>query len=65
MAKKQGFRWGFEWGKVASGGLMLLVGGSITLVGWLAGWISVWAVILAVAGFFTMINGLMGEDGVW
>lgn len=65
MAKKNGFRWGFQWGKVASGGAMFLIGGGITLAGWFAGVISVWAVILAVVGFFTMINGLMGEDGVW
>lgn len=49
MGKK---RWGFQWGKVASGGGMFLVGGGITLVGWFAGVISVWAVILAVVGFF-------------
>ena len=65
MAKKKGFRWGFEWGKVASGALMLLAGGGITLAGWFAGRIFIWAAILAVVGFFTMINGLMGEDGVW
>jgi hypothetical protein len=44
---------------------MFLVGGGITLAGWFAGVISVWAVILAVVGFFTLLNGLMGEDGVW
>lgn len=65
MSKKKGFRWGFEWGKVAAGGGMFLVGGGITFAGWLAGVISIWAVILAVVGFFTMLNGLMGEDGVW
>jgi hypothetical protein len=65
MAKKKGFRWGFEWGKVASGGLMMLTGGGITLVGFFLGWFSVWAVVLLIAGFFTAINGLMGEDGVW
>jgi len=65
MAKKKRFRWGFEWGKVVSGGLMLLCGGGITLAGWFLGWISIWAVVLMVAGFFTMITGLMGEDGVW
>ena len=65
MAKKNGFRWGFQWGKVASGGGMLLVGAGITAVGWFAGRIFIWAVVLAVVGFLTMINGLMGEDGVW
>ncbi len=27
-----GFRWGFEWGKVGSGALMVLIGGSISFV---------------------------------
>lgn len=66
MPKKNGFRWGFQWGKVTSGGGMFLVGGGITLAGWFADRrILIWAVALAVVGFFTMINGLMGEDGVW
>lgn len=66
MGKKKGFRWGFQWGKVASGGVMLLVGAGITAVGWFADRrIFIWAVALTVVGFFTMINGLMGEDGVW
>lgn len=65
MSKKKGFRWGFDWTKVASGAGMFLIGGGVTLAGWFAGWISTWAVILAIVGFFTMLNGLMGEDGVW
>jgi hypothetical protein len=52
---------GVEWDKAASGGLMLLVGGGITFVGWLAGWISLWAVILAMVGFFMMIDGLQAS----
>src|SRR5215469_9769257 len=63
--KKKGVRWGFDWGKVATGGLMLLVGGGITLVGLLFGRIIIWPAILAVVGLFTMINGLMGEEGIW
>jgi hypothetical protein len=46
-------------------GLEMNSSGGITLVGWFLGWISVWAVVLAIAGIFTMINGLMGEEGVW
>ena len=65
MAKKKGFRWGFEWGKVASGGLMLIIGGGITVGGWFLGRIFIWGIVVAVVGFFTMITGLMGEDGVW
>lgn len=66
MPKKRRVRWGFQWGKVASGGLMLLVFGGITLAAWLAtGWINLWLVGLAVVGFFTMLSGLMGEEGIW
>jgi hypothetical protein len=60
------FRWGFQWGKVGSGALMLLVGGGITSAGWLAaGRISLWAAGLAIVGLFTMLSGLTGEEGVW
>jgi hypothetical protein len=65
MGKKKGFRWGFQWGKVASGGRMFLVGGGITLAGWFAGRIIPWALVLAIVGLFTMLNGLMGDEGVW
>ena len=65
MAKKKGVRWGFDWGKVVSGGIMLLVGGGITLAGWFLGRIMIWGAVLAIVGFFTMLTGLMGEDGVW
>jgi hypothetical protein len=65
MGKKSGFRWGFEWVKVGSGALMLLAGGGIALVGWLAGGIVVWAFGLAVVGLITMLSGLMGEEGIW
>ena len=62
---KQKLRWGFQWGKVASGAGMLLVGGGITLAGWFAGVIPVWAAVLAFIGACTMISGLVGEEGVW
>jgi hypothetical protein len=65
MGKKSGFRWGFEWEKVGSGALMLLVGGGIAFVGWLAGAINGWALGLAVVGLFTMLSGLVGEEGIW
>lgn len=60
-----GVRWGFQWGKVGAGAVMLLVGGGISLVLWAGHVISFWAVGTAVVGLFTMLNGLMGEDGVW
>jgi hypothetical protein len=61
-----GFRWGFQWGKVAAGGGMFLIGGGISLVLWLAAdTISMYAAGLAVVGLFTMLSGLMGEEGIW
>ena len=61
-----GFRWGVQWGKVGSSAVMLLIGGGISLALWLAdNRISLWAGGLAVVGLFTLINGLMGEEGVW
>lgn len=65
VPKESRVRWGFQWGKVASGSLMFLVGGVILLVGWLAGRIILWGVVLAVAGIFTMLSGLIGEEGIW
>jgi hypothetical protein len=60
-----GFRWGFQWGKVGSGAVMFLIGGGITLVGLLGGRLIIWPAALAVVGLFTMLSGLIGEEGVW
>ncbi len=66
MTKNGGFRWGFQWWKVASGGLAFLLGGGITLVGCcLTGRIFFWPLGIAVVGLFTMLSGLMGEEGIW
>lgn len=64
MAKKK-VRWGFKWPQVVSGLGMLALGGGITYVGYLAGAIPIWAAIMAVVGAFTLINGLIGEEGIW
>jgi hypothetical protein len=63
--KKKPFRWGFQWGKVASGGVMFLIGGGISLALWAGGVVSLWPVGLAAVGLFTMLSGLMGDEGVW
>jgi hypothetical protein len=60
-----GIRWGFQWGKVGSGALMLLVGGGILLASLCFGHISTWGAITATVGLFTMLSGLMGEEGIW
>ena len=61
-----GFRWGFQWGKVVSGGVMFLIGGVICLVLWLsADIISMYAVGSTAVGLFTMLLGLIGEEGIW
>ena len=65
MSKKDGLRWGFQWGKVGSGAVMFLVGGGISLVLWQGGYVNFWAIGATVIGAFTILSGLMGEDGVW
>ncbi len=63
--KKGGFRWGFKWGQVGSGGLMFLGGGGVALVAYLGGVIWFWPIGIAIVGLFIMLGGLMGEEGVW
>lgn len=63
--QKRRFRWGFQWGKVGGGIVMLLIGGGLTVVMWFGGEINLWAIGLAVIGLFTMLAGLIGEEGVW
>ena len=59
-------KWGFEWGKVASGGATFLIAGGITLVIFLgSGRIFFWSAGIAIVGLVTMLSGLMGEEGVW
>ena len=65
MSNKKKVRWGFKWPQIVSGLVMLAIGGGFTYAGWLVGVISVWAAVLAMVGAFTLINGLMGEEGVW
>ena len=61
-----GFRWGFQWWKVGSGASMLLIGGGITFGVWLGtGRIFIYPAAVAVIGLFTLISGLIGEEGVW
>lgn len=60
-----GIRWGFDWGKVGSGGVMLLIGGGISLALFFAGRINFWAIGIAIVGLVTMLNGLIGEEGIW
>jgi hypothetical protein len=59
-------RWGFDWGKVAAGGLTFLIAGSIT-VGLVitTGYLYFWPAGIAIVGLFTMLTGLMGEEGIW
>lgn len=66
MSKKDGFRWGFQWGKVGSGIVMVLIGGGISAALWFGGSrVNVWAAGTAIVGVFTIISGLIGEEGVW
>jgi len=64
--KSGGVRWGFDWGKVVGGlGTFLIFGGITAAMAMTTGRISLYLAALAVVGVFTMLNGLMGEEGIW
>jgi hypothetical protein len=64
--KSGGIKWGFDWGKVVGGLITFLIFGGISAAMVLTvGRISIYLVALAVVGLFTMLNGLMGEEGIW
>jgi hypothetical protein len=63
--KGEGFRWGFQWGKVVSGGLMLLIGLGIIGAFLLVGRLNFWGIGIAGLGLITMLLGVIGEEGVW
>lgn len=58
-------RWGFKWPQVGGGLLMLLIGGGIAIAGWLSGRFLPWPSAIAVIGLFTLLSGLIGEEGDW
>ena len=58
-------RWGFNWPQVGTGGAMFLGGGLVALVVYAGGRIWFFPIAIAFVGLFIMLNGLMGEDGVW
>jgi hypothetical protein len=60
-----GIRWGFQWGKVVSGGLTFVIGGGICLGLWIVGIIHFWAVGITMVGLLTMLSGLIGDEGIW
>jgi len=64
--KKKKIRWGFQWEKVIGGGVTFLIAGGIT-IGLIisTGYLFYWPAGVAVVGFFTMLSGLMGEEGIW
>ncbi|MCA9104577.1 MAG: hypothetical protein KDA83_04065 [Planctomycetales bacterium] len=62
---KKKFEWGVEWYKVSGGATSLLVFGGITIVLLPVGVIAIGPMILAIGGLFTMVSGLIGEQGKW
>ncbi len=59
-------RWGFQWGKVASGAAIFLLAGGFTLVCFLATDRLLFTTsFIAGSGFFVMLSGLMGKEGIW
>jgi hypothetical protein len=64
-AKKR-VAWGFDWGKVVGGlASFVLFGGITAALAMSTGRISIYLAFLAVAGLFTALTGLMGEEGIW
>jgi hypothetical protein len=67
--KSKGIRWGFDWGKVAVGLASFVIFGGLTVaIVMSTGRISrgtMYLAVPAIAGLFTAINGLMGEEGIW
>ena len=62
-------KWGFQWEKVALGlGTAVLAGGGavalITLTHRLNR-LTITLIVIAFGDVFTMINGLMGDEGIW
>lgn len=58
-------RWGFQWERVAGGALMFLGAAAALLVLPPMRRITMMLVAAAIVGFFTMLSGLMGEEGIW
>jgi hypothetical protein len=67
--KSGGIKWGFDWGKVVAGLASFLIFGGLTVALVMStGRVSrgtVYLAVPAIAGLFTAINGLMGEEGIW
>jgi hypothetical protein len=67
--KSGGIKWGFDWGKVVAGLASFLIFGGLTVALVMStGRFSrgtVYLAVPAIAGLFTAINGLMGEEGIW
>ena len=64
--ESSGVRWGFDWGKVAGGLVAFLIFGGITAgIAMTTGRIYIYTAGLAIVGLFTMLSGLMGEEGIW
>jgi hypothetical protein len=64
--KKEKVRWGFDWGRVAGGGLSFLLFGGLTMFLLLTtGRIFIWFAVAAIGGLLTALSGLMGEEGIW
>ena len=57
--------WGFNWTQIGGGGLMFFGGGAVALAAYAAGYIWFFPIGIAITGFIIMINGLMGDSGVW
>jgi hypothetical protein len=64
--KEKKVKWGFDWGRVAGGGISFLLFGGLTMFLLLTtGRIFIWFAVAAIGGLLTALSGLMGEEGIW
>jgi hypothetical protein len=64
--KKKRVVWGFQWGKVGAGFVVFAVAGGICALAVIEGGVlPVKIAVIAGVGLFTMLSGLMGEEGIW
>lgn len=64
--RKKKVRWGVDWAKFGGGAAIFVIFACVTLGLVVAtDRLFFWPAGIAVVGFFTMLSGLMGEEGIW
>lgn len=55
-------QWNVDWGRVAGGGLGVLLGGGLLIGGLAAGRLFLWSPIIIMGGLFAIIGGLLHKE---